>query len=287
MIYQSSLKEQLENIMIVTLSYLKEDHSNIHNLETLKNYYNKYISDLYNIEIDCTKTKFTINPEESKKLLNIFNGINTSSLDDKNQKFTISDKIETNNLNDQLIRINDSLNELSLHSNEHYHLFNNMITDVFILPSLEARGGSSSTALGIIWANPRLTHTINDITEFLIHELTHNSLFIDERRFGHYCYDSILDESTWANSAILKIPRPIDKVIHSIIVSLEIILYRDIAIGHPPKPKLHPPTEVMLKQIDDSIFSVESVLLQNKKEILKERTLNLLENVKNMKNSLV
>lgn len=66
MIYQTSLKEQLENIMIVTLSYLKESASNIYNLDTLKTYYNRYISGLYNKEIESKKLNLRLNSRSLK-----------------------------------------------------------------------------------------------------------------------------------------------------------------------------------------------------------------------------
>lgn len=50
-------------------------------------------------------------------------------------------------------------------------------------------------------------------------------MFLDELRYSHYAYARILDPSTYARSAILNIDRPLDKVLHSIVVAVEILLF--------------------------------------------------------------
>jgi hypothetical protein len=90
-----------------------------------------------------------------------------------------------------------------------------------------------------------------------VHELTHHALFIDEHRYGHYDYPVILAPETWAQSALLKTPRPLDKVIHSIIVATEIVMFREQCLGHPAAPLVHPPTAKICTQISQSLDSVE------------------------------
>lgn len=138
-----------------------------------------------------------------------------------------------------------------------YDLMNLVINTVFTAPSKLAGGGSTSEAIGCIWANPRPKWCDLDLVEFLIHETTHNLVFLDELCWGHYTdYDALPKKENYALSAILKTKRPLDKVFHSIIVSSEVLLFRERDLGHPSNPRLHPPSEILLKQTLESIHSV-------------------------------
>lgn len=107
-----------------------------------------------------------------------------------------------------------------------------------------SHGGSSSAALGVIWLS--LGPTVNelDVVEMLLHELTHHLLFIDERSFAHFDYAEMARESNRAYSAILNLRRPVDKVLHSIVVATELVLGRQSFLPsgaitvHPPTHKL-------------------------------------------------
>ncbi|WP_123957872.1 aKG-HExxH-type peptide beta-hydroxylase [Cupriavidus necator] len=122
-------------------------------------------------------------------------------LDDKAQSIVIKQSKDTE-VNEKRHLLGRALKELSLYSREHRALFDTIITDIFILPSDIARAGSTSAALGVIWANPRVQYTLHDVIEILVHELSHHTMFIDELRYSHYDYESIIDRSTWATSAI-------------------------------------------------------------------------------------
>jgi hypothetical protein len=131
------------------------------------------------------------------------------------------------------IRLVRAIDELALYSEDHSVLFNMIVTDILVSPSRLARGGSTSQAIGAIWANPDPTFTINDVMEILVHELTHHTMFLDELRYGHYFYSNVIDRSSWARSAILKSVRPLDKVLHSIVVAVEVLLFRCRCIWTP------------------------------------------------------
>lgn len=157
--------------------------------------------------------------------------------------------------------------------NELLHLVINVI---FSAPSVLAGGGSTSAAIGCIWVNLRKHWQMQDVLEFLVHETTHNLVFLDELCYGHYTDYALLPKNeNFAWSAILNKLRPIDKVIHSIVVSTEVLLFRENCVGHPEKPFLHPPTNIM---IDQAIYSIE-YLNQNPKlkSLLTSRTKHLLD----------
>nr|WP_255419209.1 HEXXH motif-containing putative peptide modification protein [Glaciimonas sp. PCH181] len=174
------------------------------------------------------------------------------------------------------------MNELGQYSQEHKAFFELIITDVFIMPSTNARGGSTSAALGVIWENPKLHYPINDVVEFLVHEMTHHTMFMDELCHEHYDYNLILSKSNWASSAILNVPRPLDKVLHSIVVGLEILQFRCKFLGHPVIPNVHPPSDCLLSQLKLSLISIREVIDREKlkgNSLLKPRAMEILNNV--------
>jgi hypothetical protein len=93
------------------------------------------------------------------------------------------------------------------------------------------------------------------VAEFLVHELTHHLLFISERCVAQFYYKEMIKEENFAQSAILNRRRPLDKVVHSIVVSTEILLARQTFL--PPKQiHIHPESEVICSQTEIAIDSV-------------------------------
>ncbi len=128
-------------------------------------------------------------------------------------------------------------------------LFQLVINTVFYSPSKVASGGSTSCAIGTIWADLRETWVDSDCDEFFIHELTHNLLFLDEYCYQHYRdLTATIQKENYCLSAILSKARPVDKVLHSLLVAVEILLFREKHDLNPPHPKAHPPTKVILKK---------------------------------------
>lgn len=207
--------------------------------------------------------------------------INDSLLDDKAQATVIAE-VEDPEAGGKCNLIARALEELSLYSEDHRVLFDTVITDIFILPSSVAKAGSTSQAIGVIWANPRINYTLHDVMEMLVHELTHHAMFLDEVRYSHYNYASVLDQSTWARSAILNVPRPLDKVLHSAVVATEILLLRERTLGHPVSPLVHPPTPAMLCRLEETLLDMDARLHERRAQqaIFRDRALEILENVR-------
>jgi hypothetical protein len=142
-------------------------------------------------------------------------------------------------------------------------IFELVIHTLFYHRSYEAGGGSVSSAPGVIWCSIRKDWNTQDIAEFLVHELAHNLLFIDERVNRHYkSLNLIMDKKTYAYSSILKTLRPLDKVFHSLMVALEVVALRQ-KIGEPSYPKAHPPTVEINRAISNTIDSIEALPLQD------------------------
>ncbi|WP_172380786.1 aKG-HExxH-type peptide beta-hydroxylase [Vibrio sp. Vb339] len=181
---------------------------------------------------------------------------NDSVLDDLSQNEIISDDFSSSM--DIINNVEHCYNTLCDKSTTFKSIFDLVISYVFSLASDKACGGTSSELVGVIWANPRKHWNESDTHELLIHELAHNLMYIDEAKNGHYDNDLMRNRDTWCKSTILNIDRPLDKVVHSIVVGSEIVLAREEIFGHEHKKHAHPPTEIIVKRIQESIDSVRN-----------------------------
>jgi len=207
---------------------------------------------------------------------------NDSILDDKNQSQIILSEPDAQSERKKEV-VNRGIDFLKSIKSGHHHLMDTIVTEIFILPSKEARAGSTSESIGVIWMNPKITYESNDMAEIMVHELTHQAMFIDELCGSHYHYGEMREKRNWPISAILKTSRPFDKVLHSAVVAAEIILLRERFIGHPTSPVIHPPTPALKKQLDATIMSMENVSRQAG-GILTERGIHIIDIIKeNMK----
>jgi hypothetical protein len=261
MILQSGTALQIDTILTLIGTIDFQTSKNIKSKESAIFEYRKFLLTLKQRPVSLTTTipTFGNDSDSDDALARLF--ANKSLLDDRGQDQVISgnsSRIAHENKNMVLA----ALDRIAVKSPLHYTFFSFLITDILFRPSAIARGGSTSRAIGLIWLNLKKDYSVDDVAEILIHELTHHSLFLDELRFSHYNYEEILDPHSWARSAILKIPRPLDKVLHSIIVAIEVLLLRDRCIGHPSAPRIHPPTETLIAQVLESIESVHDALMR-------------------------
>jgi hypothetical protein len=145
-------------------------------------------------------------------------------------------------------------------------VFSLAIHAVFVRPSRPmpggirgSHGGSSSAAIGSIWLTVMDKVRPIDLMEMFVHELTHHLLFIDELNHPQFNYGEIAKSENFAHSAILRKHRPLDKVIHSIVVATEILAARRRYLRHDGETVIHPPTDAMAQEILTSIRSVEAL----------------------------
>jgi hypothetical protein len=264
MILQTGLPKQIETIITLARATTLEKPITILSVDDMKHGYRTFLQSLgqRNVDVTALNPSFTIRQEDTKRLRAPFS--NDSLLDDKAQADVICERQDHEAL-EKIDRITSALKELSLYSSDYAIFLSTIVTDIFVLPSNIARGGSTSQAIGVIWANPKISYTFADLIEMLVHEFTHQAMFLDELRYTHFSYEDVLDRSTWAESAILKVARPLDKVLHSIVVALEILLFRETYVGHPTASRVHPPTNVLISQLKNSISSAEQSIFRDPK----------------------
>jgi hypothetical protein len=118
-------------------------------------------------------------------------------------------------------------------------------------------GGSTSKAVGVIYISDMHKMTKLDVMEVLIHELTHCLVFVDELNYPLFQYDEIKKEENYARSAILLKSRPLDKVVHSIVVGTEILCARK-KYNLDGERNVHPKNNKLIIDILDSCNSVLS-----------------------------
>jgi hypothetical protein len=288
-IYQTGLQAQISNI-ISLISSAESATETVHSAANLSRGYAAFIKEAQKRtpHAEPLRPNIICAYEEAMQFCTHLQKDALSLLDDKaqNEVVTIKKDVDAERKGDLIRR---AVQCIAAISPCHKALFDLIITDVFIMPSDCARGGSTSAALGVIWANPKLSYRVPDVVEFLVHEIVHHAMFVDELCYGHYDYDLILPEERWANSAILHVERPIDKVLHSLVVAAEILAFRNDVSGHLSDPKVHPPTPVLVRQTKASIASLFQVLdreLQLGHDLLRPRARDLLGYVEKIVDSI-
>lgn len=236
------LKQNLNNLAALSKPYLPPNASK----NDLKIAYKAFLKKAQPLvpQTDFTDISFLYKFEEITPLLKLFE--EDSILDDFKEIF---DQLDHTAQNFPQSRIQETCRIMKETSPDFCELMNLAINTIFSAPSALAGGGSTSAAIGCIWVNLRDHWDKQDVFEFLVHETTHNLVFLDELCYGHYSdYSQLPINENYSWSAILNKLRPLDKVFHSIVVSTEVLLFREETLGHPSKPCLHPPTHIMLEQ---------------------------------------
>lgn len=162
-----------------------------------------------------------------------------------------------------------------------------IFTNYLVFPDSKfSTGGTSSGALGVIYlVHPRERNAAT-LYELLVHENTHLMMFVDERRSRHYRDSRVLaDPDNFAVSAVYQKRRPLDKVLHSIAVSTEVLLHREHVLGHGSESTVHPPTATLAPA---TLASCESILeLQARKQLLAPRGVQIVETCAKLLEELV
>jgi hypothetical protein len=116
--------------------------------------------------------------------------------------------------------------------------------------------------------------------------MTHLSLFVDERLRRHYLdYATLHLPENFARSAVYGLQRPLDKVLHSIVVATEVLLFREYVTGHDSHTgAIHPATERLLA---GTLASIESTLdLQRRRPVLAPRGIELVSRCRELLGAL-
>ncbi|MGE7926851.1 aKG-HExxH-type peptide beta-hydroxylase [Lysinibacillus xylanilyticus] len=256
-----SQKEILSSLYKISFSFLENyEEINIYSLKkALKQYYiTSCNADVYseNFEVDILT--------QGDKLKNI---INLFELE--NSEITI---IEDTNLSlnkEKIIKALETIKTLSISP-----LFYLVIDTIALTNNIKSAGSATSIkSIGVIWIQIEKHWTEFDIVEALIHEFTHTLLNLDEIVNVHYKNEKqISNMKTWVPSAIRKELRPVPGVVHSIIVSMEILLLRKNLKYQ--QVTLHGPSEKLLMQTIKALEALKET--KESFELLTQRTQELL-----------
>lgn len=256
MFFTYGLKENIKTI--TALSQWASPGLKINNLVDLKSGYERYLKKSQP-RMDAHERldpEFVTEYERIEHYASFFSL--KSSLNDRNQE-TVIDRPNTEHIQ-RTWELQSALSNLGTIAPDLHQIFSLVINYVFCAPSKQAGGGSSSAALGAIWCAHRAAWTEKDMMEFFVHELAHNLLFLDEYRYKHYPdYPAMARPENFARSAILCIPRPLDKVLHSVVVATEILAFRCRVLGHPENPGLHPTSGKLLDNTRRCLSSIRAI----------------------------
>lgn len=264
----SSIQEIIKDIFLFTQSMGIDSH--IPNISQLRKSYRQALRNYQSyMPVNDSSDLFISKKEVEEALIDAYTKQNENSLDDLNQKDIIHDKRDSDSkLSWKQTICSEALELLSSLDPPLSVAFDLIVHSVIFrdsaqLPNIpSARGGSSSGAIGLLWIGsipPAIT--AYDIVEIFVHELTHHALFIDELITPHFIYDRIPDKRFWAYSAILNKHRPLDKVVHSIVVAIEIAKFRSRinAESRFSHYKIHPETSRLLEETETACNSVLSL----------------------------
>jgi len=228
--------------------------------------------------VNRSEDVFVTDPETESALVKAYG--HNATLNDLRQSEIIGEPYPTDVRSAKIALAREALDEFRNLDDTLGAIFDLMIHSIVVRPSNRplgraSHGGSSSGALGTIWMaiSPKLTRA--DMVEIFLHELTHHLLFIDERSHPHFDYGLISLEENRAFSAILNMIRPVDKVLHSIVVATELVLGRRRFLPDAHGRTVHPPTA---KMIADALTAHASITgLKSAEMVLRPRAREILD----------
>lgn len=270
-------QESIKNVYLLSKKYIK--NNTISNTNDLKNYYLEFlfhhqpwhfVNKEKNVFISDNKIETSL--QKNYQLNTELNDINQNKMVG-NESYTVEEKSELKKL------ILSGYNLLVKNNKEIKYIFDLVIHSIFFRKTsltaegIPSYGGSSSNAMGTIWYSGYGKFNESDVAEFLLHELAHHLLFIDERCHAQFFYDKIILPENYAQSAILVKKRPLDKVVHSVVVSTEILLARSSFLKS-DSVSIHPNSKIML---DKTLSSIDSVFNMKKLDhIITQRSIDIL-----------
>ncbi|EKD70715.1 MAG: hypothetical protein ACD_46C00429G0008 [uncultured bacterium] len=152
-----------------------------------------------------------------------------------------------------------------------------LIMNTVFCTATKKLGGTSVNPrfIGVMCAYHDMTAEEQAVPELLIHEFTHNVLFLDELRYGHYHYEKLYDPNLYLDAVDrgVKFKFPLNRCLHSLIVSAEILLARNAYIGHAPKVTQHLTSSKILERSKNYV----QIIRQNKdfNQIMTDRSREL------------
>lgn len=123
-----------------------------------------------------------------------------------------------------------------------------------------SRGGSDSAVRGTLFFSAPRQYSALDLYELLVHEFTHTAMFVDELTQPHYTgIDAVAQPDNFCLASITRLRRPMDKVLHSLVISAEILLHRDAVLGHEGHTAIHPATPRLVEGMLNTAASIRAL----------------------------
>ncbi|PHM45567.1 aKG-HExxH-type peptide beta-hydroxylase [Xenorhabdus miraniensis] len=262
--------EIIKNVYLLSRSLPGSE--NIKKIEDLKPFYLDFLKNHQPYHPINFSDEIIVSNEE--KINSLILAYQPSALDDLNQVKMIGEKHRTDKYQELSTLVKNGYTHLADSDKDVKLIFDLVIHTIFFRKSTSSSnvssfGGSSSTAIGSIWISGHGALTLHDIAEFLLHELTHHLLFIDERCHEQFHYAEIIKPENYSTSALLGKKSPLDKVVHSILVSHEILNARQKFLNA-GNVTIHPKTNILKKNTNQSI--AEILGMKNLNNLITNRT---------------
>ncbi|MFI6309872.1 aKG-HExxH-type peptide beta-hydroxylase [Nocardia fusca] len=259
-----------------------ENVGQVTNLETLKGQYARFLSVHSSFPVNQSTDPFIHSETVESILASAYNG--KADIDDMDQYKIVGESYADSDRERRIERLGSALTRTLALDEQLDAIFRLVVHSIFVKRTNEvtgdgsrairAYGGSSSNAIGTIWISTGQTVTDLDLAELFIHELTHHLLFIDEYSHHHFNYDLIAEPSNFALSAIRGTMRPLDKVVHSIVVSAELLAARKAYLHRIAEDQtVHPADQQLHTDLLSSIASIWR--LTNLSDLLTPRAVDL------------
>lgn len=274
------LSHNIQNVYRLAAPFVGE--RDVEKMRDLKPFYLDFLQNLHrDFPIHRQNDLVVKDPDVARTLVQAFSGSKINDLEQEQMVAAVYDGDDFARRADLVLSAVRKLEEINPELGELFHL---AVHGVLLAGSgsnkagFTAHGGSSNTCIGLIWLSLKDSLSTQDLVEMLIHELTHTLVFVDELNFEHFNYAEMTKSKNWARSSILKRPRPMDKVLHSIVVSTEILHARAKYLPNVDRLVVHPQSKSLR---ESTLVSIESVLAHpNLNEICKPRAIELVEAAK-------
>lgn len=130
-----------------------------------------------------------------------------------------------------------------------------MLNQVFTTSGTRSGSMSDSSAVGHIWVAPGHAWDTQDVHEAILHELTHQFLFVDELVHPHF--DPGVNDVR-VSSSIRGESRELAAAVHSAIVASEILQFRTRVENGSAQHALHGTTEAMRTGLQHTVEEIRS-----------------------------
>jgi hypothetical protein len=270
------------DVVVRNLYRIARAHDENRPMETSEELRNGFLAFLTarqpSVPINTTGDVFVLDQAIQSKLSAAFS---KGALNDLNQEDVVGEAYQGDVLETKTSIVRAALNDLLMMDEDFAFVFDLAIHSIFVRPSKPAKmvhgshGGSSSASIGAIWLAVGDSISRIDLIEMLVHELTHHLLFIDELNHPQFDYQLIKMRENYALSAILKRQRPLDKVVHSIVVGASLVDARRRFLGNHEATVIHPETSGLQK---DVVAAIDSVMdMHNVNELLTDHMRSIVD----------